>query len=182
MAIARRNLLGLGAAVAISVATSSCGSPGQDAARAPGATRSPTSLPISPPTATGTPPAFAGQPLPGNLYYGASLPADRSLDAWEATLGTTLALNRSYFTPDADETAQMVRQCQDDHAHNRLPHISTKVPGTWKDVADGVLDVWLTGMLGSLGDEHAPVFLTVHHEPENDAGTAGMTSSDYVGM
>jgi hypothetical protein len=184
MRIARRNLLGLGAAVALSAATVSCRAAGQDGSGGSGPSTTTTSTTPSPTSVapTAPPPAFTGQPPPGHVYYGASLPAHRSLSQWEATLGSTLAVNRSYFTPDVDETAQLVRQCQDDLLHQRLPHVSTKVPGTWKDVADGALDTWLTDLLGLLGDEHAPIFLTLHHEPENDAGPAGMTSSDYVAM
>jgi hypothetical protein len=184
MPIARRNLLGLGAAVALAAATSACRADGQNRTGTSDPTRvsSPTSA--SPTTSSPTPrnSAFAGSPPPGDLYYGASLPAGRSLPTWEAALGSTLALHRSYFTPDANETAQLVQQCRDDLAHHRLPHVSTKVPGTWRDVADGAQDAWLTRMLTPLGDEDAPVFLTFHHEPENDAGGAGMTAPDYVAM
>ena len=115
------------------------------------------------------------------LYYGASVPHDRSRPAWEKKLGAPLALNRSYFTPDPNETAQLVHRCLDDLAHSRLPHVSIKPPGTWGEVAAGARDDWLDGMLRPLGD-HGPVFLTLHHEPENDAGPPGMQSSDYVDM
>ena len=81
--------------------------------------------------------AFPGQPPPGSLYYGASVPHHRSLPAWETELGTPLALNRSYFTPDHNETAQLVRRCRDDLAHGRLPHVSIKPWGTWQEIAAG---------------------------------------------
>jgi hypothetical protein len=183
MPIARRQLLGLGVALAASAAMSSCRDAGHEGARAHPATA--TAPPAAPPAAAATnlaAPAFGGQPAPGHLYYGASLPGHRSLSAWEQELGSTLALNRSYFTPDANETAQLVQQCRDDLAHRRLPHVSTKTPGTWQDVAAGDHDDWLSEVLHPLGEEHAPVFLTLHHEPENDAGPAGMKASDYIGM
>ena len=181
MALARRSFVGLGAAVALSLATTSCRSAGQDQTRA--SSPRPTTGPPSPSARVTTrPPAFPGQPDPGHLYYGASLPADRSLTGWERSLGSTLALHRSYFTPDHNETAQLVRQCRDDLAHHRLPHVSTKVPATWRDVADGRQDAWLTAILEPLAQEQAPVFLTIHHEPENDAGGAGMLPADFVAM
>ena len=37
-------------------------------------------------------------------------------------------------------------------------------------------------MLRPLGAESAPVFFTLHHEPENDAGPEGMQPSDFVAM
>ena len=53
---------------------------------------------------------------------------------------------------------------------------------TWQDIATGGHDDWLASMLRPLAMESAPVFLTLHHEPENDAGAAGMQPSDYVAM
>ncbi|MCY7396864.1 MAG: hypothetical protein LH468_12085 [Nocardioides sp.] len=110
------------------------------------------------------------------------MPWDRSLTAWEQTLGSPLALNRSYFTPDLDEAAQLVQRCRDDLANARLPHVSMKAPTTWRDIADGGGDAWLASMLRPLGEDSAPVFLTLHHEPENDAGPEGMQPADYVAM
>jgi hypothetical protein len=131
-------------------------------------------------------PAFYGQPSAGSLYYGASFPHDRSLTAWEHRLGNRLALNRSFFSPDHNETFQLVHRCRDDLEHGRLPHVSTKVPGTWRQLADGAHDRWLAGILRPLGDPSkvgaGPIFLTLHHEPENDAGPPGMQPADYVAM
>lgn len=184
MAVARRQLLGLGAAVAASLVTSACQDGGLDVVDSRSSV--PTLPTPGPSTPQGEPtpaePAFAGQPPPGTLYYGASLPHHRALPAWESALGTRLALNRSYFTPDHNETAQLFRRCRDDLAHGRLPHVSIKPWGTWGDIAAGRRDVWLTGLLRVLGDEPGPVFLTLHHEPENEAGPVGMGPSDFVAM
>lgn len=174
----RRQLLGMGACAAIAVATSSCR-----------ATRDPVSAPVhSPPTPAGPdvqaprPTVFPGQPAPGHIYYGASVPFHRSLPQWESELGRTLALNRSYFTPDVNEAAQLVARCRDDVAHGRLPHVSVKPDGTWADVAAGRRDEWLASMLAPLGETDEPVLFTLHHEPENDAGGPGMLPSDFGGM
>lgn len=178
MAIARRDLLGLGVAVAISAAASSCRDARPKTRRAPFPSPFPSSeTPVAP-----APSAFPGQPPPGSLYYGASVPYQRSLTAWENELGSTLAVHRSYFTPDSNETAQLIRRCRDDLAHGRLPHVSIKPSWTWRDIATGGRDYWLASMLRPLAAESAPVFLTLHHEPENDAGPAGMHPSDYVAM
>jgi hypothetical protein len=173
MAIARRELLGMGAAVAVSLAVSSCGGDGGSAHRS-----RPRRRPDPAPPATGLP----GQPPPGSLYYGASLPYHLSLPSWERELGSVLGVNRSYFTPDANETAQLVSRCRDDLEAGRLPHVSTKALGTWAEIASGAEDDWLASMLYPLGEQEAPIIFTLHHEPENDAGPPGMTSTDYVAM
>lgn len=178
MPVARRELLGFGAAAALSVLASACTGTGADEARR---RRAPTrTSPRIPPRPLGT--SFVGCPPAGRLYYGASVPYSRSLPAWERTLGRALALNRSYFTPESDPTAQVVARCRDDLMHDRLPHVSLKPPGTWLDVAVGKDDAWLSVLLRQLREEAGPIFVTLHHEPENDAGPPGMQPQDFVGM
>jgi hypothetical protein len=177
MAMARRDVLALGAAVAVSMATSSCRGSDVDERPRAGSPPAPTVEPAVPPAA-----AFAGQPEPGHLYYGACLPRDRSLTAWERELGSPLALNRSYFTPDHNEVAQLVSRCRDDLARHRLPHVSMKPQGTWAEIASGDQDEWLTSMLRPLAEQAAPIFFTLHHEPEDDSGPPGMAPADFVAM
>jgi hypothetical protein len=184
MPLARRRLLGLGAAAALAAAASACSDTDRPS-RTARPTSSTTATPRAPGTASSSPsaaPAFAGCPAPTQVYFGASLPGDRPVADWEATLGTTLAVHRSYFTPDSNEVVQMARQCADDLAHDRLPHVSMKPLGTWADVAGGRSDEWLTGLLRALAQQAGPVFFTLHHEPENDAGAPGMLGPDYVAM
>jgi len=183
MPTTRRDLLRLAAGAAISAAVTSCSGAGTDAGGKGHRTSPATTRPASPTNPPAGPPRdFAGRPRPGELYYGASLPADRSLSQWEHLLGAPLALHRSYFTPDPDETAQMSRQCDDDLTAGRLPHVSMKPPGTWADVASGRFDDWLRGIFGSLAQPGRPIFFTLHHEPENDAGPPGMQAADFVAM
>jgi hypothetical protein len=180
MEIARRGLLGLGAAVVISAATSACRGQEPVTASSPTPTPSPTRSPVvsETPVVSGSP----GLPPPGKVYFGASVPHGRSVTAWEDRLGSRLALHRSYFTPDHNETDQLVRQCRDDVRHGRLPHVSIKPTWTWGDIAAGGQDEWLDDLLRQLGESSAPIMLTLHHEPENDAGGDGMRPSDYVAM
>jgi hypothetical protein len=49
-------------------------------------------------------------------------------------------------------------------------------------VAAGVPGDWLSELLRLLAEAPGPVFLTLHHEPENDAGAPGMLPADYVAM
>ncbi|KRF06411.1 hypothetical protein ASG88_19850 [Nocardioides sp. Soil777] len=179
MVIARRDLLRLGAAAAASVALSSCSGERPDSAAVP--TRTPRPTPATPavPTPVATGPAHLP---PGSLYFGAALPYHRSLDAWERDLGTPLALNRSYFHPERNDSANLVRRCRDDLSRGRLPHVSTKAPTTWRRVADGEADDWLSGMFRPLGEAGGAVIFTLHHEPENDAGGPGMLPVDFVAM
>ena len=175
MEIGRRGLLGLGTAAVISAATSSC----RDASP----TGRPAPAPVQPSSSTPVPtPSFPGRPAPGTMYFGASVPHHRSLSGWEDELGSTLALHRSYFTPDDNETGQLVHRCRDDLDHGRLPHVSIKPAWPWQDIASGVHDDWLNGLLGRLGEMSAPLIFTLHHEPENDAGGTGRAPADYVAM
>jgi hypothetical protein len=173
----RRDALRLAGAVAVAPALAACdirGSSG-DEDRRPSAPR-----PDAVPTDPRPQPAFAGAPPPGQLYFGASLPYRRPLVRWERTLGKPLALHRSYFAPD--QTTKLVTQCVADLRRQRMPHVSMKPAGTWADVASGRRDDWLVNLFDSLEPVAGPVFLTIHHEPENDAGAPGMLAPDFVAM
>ena len=186
MKVSRRAVLGVGAAAAADSLLVSCmgeGGPAQ-----------PTAEGGSRPTAEHRRPgeegaesegarggaSFAGLPEEGSLYFGASVPYYRSLPAWEARLGETLALNRSYFLPD--NAHGLLTQTRQDLRRRRLPHVSIKPPGTWADVASGRRDRWLVGILAGLHLQRLPVFLSINHEPENDAGAYGMHPQDFAGM
>src|SRR4051812_43668119 len=125
-------------------------------------------------TARGT--RFPGDPGPGRLFYGASVMPGLSLSALEHALDHHLTLQRSYF--DATQTDLLVRQAAEDHASSRLPVVSTKLPGTWAQVAAGEYDEWLRELLDGLDASSGPVMLALHYEPENDAGPPGMSAAD----
>ena len=123
---------------------------------------------------------FPGDPGRGRLYYGAVYPWDKSIPAWENKLGHRLGVHRSYY--NADQVDGMLDEVRTDLRHRRLPHVSIKAPGTWGAVAAGHQDRWVDSVLERLGRVHGPVIFTVHHEPENDEGGAGMRPSDFVKM
>lgn len=133
-----------------------------------------------PPVSELTDPLFVGKPDLGHLYYGASVPHYRSMPGWETEIGERLALNRSYFTPG--QTTDLVTQSRGDLRRKRLPHVSVKPPGSWDDVASGRRDLWLADLFRGLAVSGGPVFLTIHHEPENDSGARGMGAKDFVAM
>jgi hypothetical protein len=171
MAISRREVLGLGAALTLSAAAAACVDPGsRDDAAGAG------------PGGAGSRVAASLPPLQGTMFYGASVPYHRSVPDWEERLGSVLAVHRSYFGEEPDEPAQLVAQCLGDRQVGRLPHVSIKPAGTWREVASGAYDDWLTRMFRPLGESGSPAILTVHHEPENDAGGPGMQAPDYVAM
>lgn len=134
--------------------------------------------------ATSVPPGtagrFAGDPGRGHLYYGASVMYSLSLPDLERNLGGTLTVRRSYFLPHQMDS--LISRVAADHSMGRLPLVSTKVPGTWADVAAGVQDSWLRALLTRLGEATQPVMLALHHEPEDDTGAPGMTAQDWVRM
>lgn len=177
MEIGRRGLLGLGAAAVLGLA-SSCSE------QQPASTARPTPSQKAPPGPPPIPhpPRFPGDPGQGRLYYGASVPYGQSVTGWERRLGSTLSVHRSYFTPDHNETLELIRQCRNDVSHGRLSHVSIKPPGTWAEIAAGGQDAWLDSMLRPLGELSTPILFTLHHEPENESGRAGMQPEDYVKM
>ncbi|HSP37237.1 MAG TPA: hypothetical protein VLR26_05755 [Frankiaceae bacterium] len=61
----------------------------------------------------------------------------------------------------------------DDKANGRLPVISVKppqqAPGGWNAVASGSVDQRIRDQATELASFDTPIYLTFHHEPENDA-------------
>jgi hypothetical protein len=123
---------------------------------------------------------FPGDPGTGRVYYGATVPYYQDLAAWETWLGRPLASHRHYH--DASEIAELVSTVTDDLDNTRMSHASIKPAGTWAEVARGDQDVWLEDLLRQVGALNAPVFLTINHEPEDDAGTTGMWPGQWVSM
>jgi hypothetical protein len=122
-------------------------------------------------------PRFPGDPGPGRLYYGAS--SEQDVVAWERRMGQRLALHRTYH--QARDTKQLIKVAKNDLANGRMPHVSIKVPGRWAGVAAGHHDAWLRGLAAGLARLSQPLFLTLHHEPENDARRKGSPKS-FVAM
>lgn len=121
---------------------------------------------------------FPGDPGAGRLYYGASKPTP--VRSWENQMGQRLAVHRRYY--QSYQLDELVRQGRRDLDRTRLPHQSMKPPGTWGEVAAGAHDGWIRSVADGLGRLQAPVFFTVHHEPEDDAGSSGMQPQDFVRM
>jgi hypothetical protein len=123
---------------------------------------------------------FPGDPGPGRLYYGCSMPYYKDFAAWETWLGRAPASHRHYH--QAGQIADLGAEAARDLRRGRMPHASIKPPGTWQDVARGGYDGWLNRLLDRVGAVPGPVFLTLHHEPENDVARVGMRPRHWVAM
>lgn len=133
-------------------------------------------------------PRFPGDPGAGNVYYGASstglhtraaLPPQPQTFESTAIGGAPLPVHRTFFRYEPPftsgniedpEVAVLVNQVDQDHAQGRLPHVSIKV-ANWGQVGAAGASPELDDLLNRLAGPE-PVFLTLHHEPEDDNGTA----------
>ena len=118
---------------------------------------------------------FAGDPCAGSLYYGASVEGGDPRPL-ESEVGTGLTLFRSYMQASTP-ASKFVSRASADVAAGRIPLISTKVPGSWADVANGKQDPWLLDRIKALAAVQGPVWLVLHHEPRGDGDPA-----DWVRM
>jgi hypothetical protein len=162
------------------------GGPTPDQTTLPEGTTSPSAVPTTTPKETqSNPPAtkgpggcgerFAGDPCAGLLYYGASVEGGDPRPL-EEQVGTGLGLFRSYMQASTP-ASKFASRAAADVAAGRVPLISTKVPGSWADVAAGKQDPWLLDRIEALDAVKGPVWLTLHHEPRGDGPPA-----DWVAM
>ncbi len=106
-----------------------------------------------------------GIPTSG-AYAGAAVSGGVSLSAREKFYGRTMGIHRTYWS--SSQVASGVKSARADVAAKRVPWISYKTPGTWKQVADGKYDAWAVGLIRQLDAVPGPVWLAFWHEPEND--------------
>jgi hypothetical protein len=110
------------------------------------------------------------------LYYGAAVPPG-GLSALEKAIGGRLSCHRTYFV--AGQERQLATQAHSDVAVGRVPLVSIKPPESWaRTAADAA---WLDSLVEPLSQVPGPVYLIIHHEPENDAASYG-TPADFVAM
>jgi hypothetical protein len=126
-------------------------------------------------------PRFPGDPGRGRLYYGSSVPHYMDFAAFEGSLGRPLAAHRHYH--QADGIRGLAADARRDVLAGRMPLASIKAPGSWAAVARGAHDGWLDALLGAVATVGGPMFLSIHHEPEDDAfSRTGMRPGDWVAM
>ena len=94
----------------------------------------------------------------------------------ESIFGGTLGIHRTYWK--GDQQAKAVDMAATDLAAGRLPWISFKAPPppgsstpyTWSEMATGAGDQWAADLAKRLSLLKGPVWVAIHHEPENDVG------------
>lgn len=127
---------------------------------------------------------FPGDPNPlvtGKAYWGASVGGNDDPKArHETPIGKSLSLRRTFWGwGHIGPTGSMTKTATADLVANRLPWVSVKPPtggiGGWAGMANGTYDADIDSMLVALdniGGPNKPVWLTIHHEPENENGNA----------
>ena len=151
---------------------------GPDAAAPPSIDRSPASEACS--SAGSAPPASRrrgevlsngcevsrrGIPACGTLL-GSSLTNNGDPTSWERSMGEHLGVRRTYY--QAWKVDEALARVQADTAVGRIPWISFKPPYGWQEMAAGEGDFWARDLAARLSEVDGPVWLAIHHEPEND--------------
>lgn len=102
-------------------------------------------------------------------YVGASHAGNTDPSAWESDLGRQLGVRRTFFQKNNVDGA--VKHAKMDASRNRVSWISFKVKASeWADIASGKEDAWAREAAAKLAQVPGPVWVAVHHEPENDGG------------
>ncbi len=147
-------------------------------------TPAPTTPPPTAPPTTAKPPAppaagaFPGDVPAGYVRWGAAVGGNSDpVVRHEDPAGTQMGLRRTYFAWHHIASGYLLRTVRDDLSVGRLPWVSLKTPG-WTQLASGSYDAEIDAMLRSLDSVGGPVWLTIHHEPEND----GLRASDWRAM
>lgn len=135
----------------------------------------------SPPTASWTPNGIPplGQMLTGIAVTGRS---QTYLTDSETAAGATAGLWHAYYTGSGsqDEAVYAVSDVNWCHGRGLIPYMTFK-PGSatggsgstgasWADMATGSADTWAETLAADLGATDGPVWVNIHHEPENDTG------------
>ncbi len=123
---------------------------------------------------------FPGDPGPGRLYFGASLAIDEPAASRTDLGGTAMSMVRRFYRPH--QTELMLALTRTDVASGIVPFVSFKVPGTWAEAAAGHSDAWLDTVIEAVDSLGAPVFLALHHEPENDVTANDFARDDWLRM
>jgi hypothetical protein len=140
------------------------------------------------PFATESPGYPAGLIPPSGAYFGAFVApreGESRQDAvrrLESAIGRQVAIDHQYYRWD-----QAIPTTHEnwDASTGRLPLINwsaTKTDGssvTWSAIANGSQDDWIIQRADAVKAFGSPIYLTFHHEPENDLATLG-TPSDYA--
>lgn len=107
------------------------------------------------------------------VRVGAGITGNADPAAFEARLGATLGVRRTYWGGTAASLTAAAARVKADVAAGRLPIVSFKPPLPWADMAAGKGDGWLANVAETIGLAALPkvAWVAIHHEPENDTNT-----------
>lgn len=131
-----------------------------------------TTTPTTPPPTTPSGAAFPGL-VPGQFYLGMSCGTECRVK--EGELGRGYGIHRQF--KKWGDWAGFAKLIQADQKAGRLPWISFKGPiegaAGWRAIASGAYDADLRQLAKVLkANDDQPLFLTFHHEPNNDGAEA----------
>lgn len=107
--------------------------------------------------------------LLGGAYGGNQDPSD-----WERRADQQLGVRRTYYGPEEAKAAATV--ASQDLVVGRVPWLSFKTPHSWGRMAQGAGDEWIADITRRLALIDGPVWLAIHHEPENDGAIEDWTA------
>ncbi len=99
-------------------------------------------------------------------YVGATYGSNSDVTPWESEMGKHLGVHRTFWGPSG--VTKAVATAKADVAHDRIPWISFKTPYSWTLMAAGAGDAWAQDIAARLASIGGPVWVAIHHEPEND--------------
>lgn len=118
-----------------------------------------------------TTPDYAAKPEPGNVWWGAAINGNDTgdrLEEHEEEAGRPISIHRMFFQWE-DRTNALIKHVKNDHKAGRLPWFSIKTP-SWRAMGNGNYNGQIDEMIKALKETGKPVWLTIHHEPENGNG------------
>lgn len=101
-------------------------------------------------------------------YVGGAYNTNADPGSWESWLTKQIGVRRAYFS--SSQVSSAVTMAKADAAKNRITWMSFKAPYSWADMASGRGDAWARDLASKLATVNGPVWVAVHHEPENDGG------------
>jgi|GEM_PF-2649245 len=124
---------------------------------------------VDPPIFGGGPiqvaPRFAGDVAPGSVRWGSSIGGNGDPVARHGTeIANRMGIRRTFW--NVNQRTSMVATAKADLAAGRLPWVSVKLNGSWKENGDGLHDATMLAILNDLSALNGPVWFTAHHEPE----------------
>lgn len=99
-----------------------------------------------------------------------------SIERVETQIGRRFAVDHQYYPWDAPIPTPYEAWTA---SRGRIPFINWKFPSPWSSVAEGSWDAWIVSRADAFVAFGTPVYLTMHHEPENDTANFG-TPAEYI--